>query len=321
MSDSITPPPVPPTPSALPTPPPIAKAPGRRIALAALVLGIVAFVCAVIPGVSFVAFVPAFAALAFGIVALVSRAPGRGKALTGVILGPIALLVAIIVSVTAIATGFGTNADLAKPAPAATETAAPKPTTKSTPEPEPTVEAEPVVTVPADVVYTGVGDSVIPITLPDGAGQLAVATLSHDGSSNFSIFTLDANMGQQDLIVNTIGGYQGTVLFNTGSADAGSLEISADGNWSVTLRSLLTVRQFDGVAISGLGDDVVLYYGNAGVATIAHDGSRNFTVWTYGDGTELAVNEIGAYTGSVRWTKGPSVVEVNADGNWSISVG
>ena len=120
MSDNITPPPVPAVPAVPaipPTTPPTTKSSADRVALAALVLGIVAFVCAVIPGLSFVAFVPAAAALIFGIVALATRAPGRGKALTGVILGPIAVLVAIIVSVATIATGIGSNVDLAKPAP------------------------------------------------------------------------------------------------------------------------------------------------------------------------------------------------------------
>lgn len=127
MSDNITPPPVPAAAVAPPTPPPVTQPASGKIALAALVLGIVAIVCAFIPGLSFVAFLPAFVALIMGIVALVTKAPGRGKALTGVILGPIALLVAIIVSVTTIATGFGSNAELAKPAPANSASAAPSP--------------------------------------------------------------------------------------------------------------------------------------------------------------------------------------------------
>ncbi|WP_309620743.1 DUF4190 domain-containing protein [Salinibacterium sp.] len=100
------------------TPPqtPLSSKPSSgKVAVAALVLGIVAFVCAIIPGLSFVAFLPAFAALVFGIVALATGAPGRGKAITGVILGPIAVLVAIIVSVTAIASGIGSSVDVAKP--------------------------------------------------------------------------------------------------------------------------------------------------------------------------------------------------------------
>ena len=294
-------------PAAAPTPP----KPKSGLTLAALILGIVAMLCAVIPGLSFIAFVPALVALVLGIIGLASKAPGRGKALAGVILGPVAFIVAIIVSVSFIAGGVRSTVDDAGPAPIASDSS----TTEETPEPEPTLE------VPADIVYSGTGDSILAIALPDGPGQVAVATLTHDGSRNFAIFSLDAGMAQQDLIVNTIGPYQGTVLFNAGfGGDPSSLEITADGNWTVTMKSVLSLRQFSGNAVTGVGDDVVLYLGDAGAATISHDGSRNFAIWLYGDSTDLAVNEIGPYNGTVRWMAGPSVVAVTADGNWGVTV-
>lgn len=96
MSDST------PTPEpivdAAPTPP--TRAGG--LALAALIVGIVAIVCAIIPGLSFIAFLPAITAAILGVIALVTRKPRRGFALAGVILGPVALLVAIVVSISAI---------------------------------------------------------------------------------------------------------------------------------------------------------------------------------------------------------------------------
>ncbi|MFZ2964885.1 MAG: DUF4190 domain-containing protein [Rhodoglobus sp.] len=310
MSDPITPDavPAPPVPAAAPTPP----KPKSGLTLAALILGIVAMLCAVIPGLSFIAFVPALVALVLGIIGLASKAPGRGKALAGVILGPVAFIVAIIVSVSFIAGGVRSTVDDTEPTPIA---APESPSAEEEPEPEPTVE------VPADIVYSGTGDSILAIALPDGPGQVAVATVTHDGSRNFAIFSLDAGMAQQDLIVNTIGPYQGTVLFNAGfGGDPSSLEITADGNWTVTMKSVLSLRQFSGNAVTGVGDDVVLYLGDAGAATISHDGSRNFAIWLYGDSTDLAVNEIGPYNGTVRWMAGPSVVAVTADGNWGVTV-
>jgi len=82
------------------------SAPRRGLALAALIIGGVAIVSAIIPGLSFIAFMPALAAAVLGIIALVSKTGGRGMAVAGVILGPIALLVAIVVSISVIAGGI-----------------------------------------------------------------------------------------------------------------------------------------------------------------------------------------------------------------------
>ncbi|MBX3098006.1 MAG: DUF4190 domain-containing protein [Salinibacterium sp.] len=117
MSDNTTPEPVAPV-EPTPPPAPVDAAPTTkpsRLPLVALIVGIVAIVCAIIPGLSFVAFIPAFTALGLGIAALASKAPGRGKALAGVVLGPVALLVAIIVSVGFIASGVRSTVDQADP--------------------------------------------------------------------------------------------------------------------------------------------------------------------------------------------------------------
>tara|TARA_R110002051_G_scaffold314728_1_gene392131 strand:+ start:3639 stop:4478 length:840 start_codon:yes stop_codon:yes gene_type:complete len=87
----------------------------NRLGLAALIVGILALVCALIPGLSFVAFIPALTALGLGIAGLVSKAPERGKAVTGLILGPVALITAIIVSTATIAGGVASVVDEAEP--------------------------------------------------------------------------------------------------------------------------------------------------------------------------------------------------------------
>ena len=174
--------------------------------------------------------------------------------------------------------------------------------------------------MPADVVLSGHGDAVVKASALDGTDGPGVATFTHDGHGNFAIWSLDANVQQLDLLVNTIGPYNGTVLFDKQSSQhTESLQITADGNWTVTLHSIRALRAFD-TSATGHGDDVLIYRGNAGAATLTHDGSSNFAVWTYGDGSNLVVNEIGAYSGTVRWTKGPELVTVTADGAWSVTV-
>ena len=315
----VAPPTPPATPPAAPPAPPV-KASG--LATAALVVGIVAAVMAVVPGPSFAAFVPAILAGVLGLVTILRKLPGRGRGLAGVILGGVSLLVAIIVSVATIA-GV---AHVASSAPGLAAGAGSGPSSSSsdvstpaaTPTPAHTPTAAPV---PADVSYSGTGDSVIPITLPDGADSPGIASFTEKGSGNFAVWSLDANAQQLELLVNTIGGYSGTRLFDVQSSQhTTSLQITADGAWTVTLHSIRSLRQFTESGATGHGDDVLVYQGKAGAAKISHDGASNFAIWEYGDSSDLVVNQIGAYSGVVRWTTGPSLVAITADGNWSIAL-
>lgn len=210
MSINITPPPAPAAESAPPTPPPVKSSRGR-VALAALVLGIVALTFAVIPGLSFVAFLPATAALIFGIVALATKASGRGKAIAGVILGPIALLVAIVVSVTAIATGFGSNVDLAEPV-GDTSTTEPKgPANSSEP-----VEAEPAEILAEAGTRENPAEVGSVIEISDNSGpvwqvQLGVGNLNAgDVIAAENQFTEAADAGSQYVLVPVTYTYLGS---------------------------------------------------------------------------------------------------------------
>ncbi len=295
----------------------VTSAPPPRSALAlwAMIAGIVAIVSAVIPGLSFVAWIPALAAIALGVIALIKKTPRRGQALTGVILGPIAWLMAIVVSVGLIAGVSSSVNDAVEEAPVVVEEE-PAPV-----EPEP--EPEPEVVEPApDIVYSGAGDTILQIELPGGPDSIGIATISHSGSSNFAVWSLDANLNQSGLLVNEIGSYAGTVPFNLSSSEQiTAFEISADGPWTVTLRDVLTVREVpQGATTTGQGDDVLVYLGDATVADIAHTGDSNFAVWSYGRGNDLLVNEIGSYTGQVRWPGGTALIQISANGAWTIAL-
>lgn len=292
--------------------------PASGLAVAALVVGIVAFVMACIPYLSFVAFVPAFVAIGLGVVALVKKAR-KGKPISGLVLGALAFFIAIGVSVSTVSPGSGSRVPLTSDGGGTPAAAAPSAEPSSVPS-EPSEEPVAPVTVPEDKAYEGSGDKVLAIELPGGADSAAVATISYSGKRNFAVWSLDSDMEEHDLLVNEIGKYEGTVLFNLSGGPTKSLEITASGAWTVTVRSVLSLREFEAGAASGHGDDVLIYRGSAGVATIDHNGKHNFAVWTYGDRSDLVVNEIGKYSGETRWTKGPSVVAVTADGDWSISV-
>lgn len=214
------------------------------------------------------------------------------------------------------------------------EPAGSEPTTvQSAPtEPSPTESAAPVVEEPtkptvqswaddtygtfAPIMQSGTGDNIIP--LPAGV-KAAMVTATHDGKRNFAVSVLDAaNQPTGDLLVNTIGGYSGSTAYGLNALGEGAtLQISADGNWSITISPLASAPL---LAASGTGDSVFLYDGGAGALTATYNGSRNFAIiqktgkaFDFG----LLVNEIGAYSGTVPLNSGPSVITITADGAWT----
>ena len=230
----------------------------------------------------------------------------------------------------------GSKPDVTATAPSASATtsasASATASTKSTPtasavatpsavaKPMPSVPPAPV--IPPAVEYSGVGDSILNITKPGGADVAAIATITHQGGSNFAVWSLDAAMAHNDLLVNEIGNYTGTVLMDKSSRKKSiSLEITADGPWTVKIGAVQSALHWDGSApASGVGDNVLFYTGKAGAAAVTHDGSSNFAVWAYATRGDLLINEIGPYTGTVRWMAGPALYEINADGRWTVAL-
>jgi TM2 domain-containing membrane protein YozV len=245
------------------------------------------------------------------------------KKIAWIVTGALVALSIIISSVTS------SQAATVKPAaivPAASETDAPATVAKApvapTKAPVATVQtwAEKTYGTFAPVTQTGKGDNII--TLPAGS-KAGIVTATHDGSSNFSLSVLDAsNASTGQLLVNTIGGYKGTTAYGFNSLGKGtSIQVTADGNWSITISP---VSAAPALVASGAGDSVFLYNGAAGKLTATHDGSSNFTLTeqtgeTFHSG--LLINEIGAYSGTVPLSAGPSAIVVGADGNWTLNAG
>jgi hypothetical protein len=121
-----------------PAPPPTAMR-KNKFGLWAMIVGIVAVVTAIIPGLSFVTWIPAAGAVVLGIFGLRQTNAPRGQSLSGIILGPVAFLIAVVVSVSFIGTlgahSTSANAPIkaaavpssepSKTSPSPTETAAP----------------------------------------------------------------------------------------------------------------------------------------------------------------------------------------------------
>ena len=94
------------------------------------------------------------------------------------------------------------------------------------------------------------------------------------------------------------------------------LEITAEGPWTITVKSTRTLPAYGaGRAVSGRGDSVFRYTGGNSSRYLTHSGGSNFAIWSYADNgmDDLLVNRIGRYSGRVTYP-GPGLVEVTADG-------
>lgn len=141
------------------------------------------------------------------------------------------------------ATSAAPAATVTAPAPTVTvtaqaEPAAQEPTEEATEEPteDPTTEApaEESTTIPKKRTYTGSGDDVIKfkkaITDP-----VLVSTSWSGGDDNNTIYAYDSGGTEGDLLVNTIGSFEGTALTVVSEGDeVKALKIEGSGSWKIT---------------------------------------------------------------------------------------
>ena len=171
-------------------------------------------------------------------------------------------------------------------------------------------------TIFAPMEYSGSGDYVLSnIEMPK---SVYTAHITHSGSRNFAIWAYSNNNTDKDLLVNTIGNYDGVVLLPQDTPI--SLNISADGAWTVTIEQITTTTD---TTFTGVGDYVTpIFQGTTGAYKITHNGSHNFVVRCItNERSHLIVNEIGSYEGVQMVemdSSGIALFEINADGAWSI---
>lgn len=195
--------------------------------------------------------------------------------------------------------------------PIETQEASPSPTPDPTPEAAPEPPPAPAPSVPTQEI-PGTGDNVIPVSITSPA---VISFWCGDCTSN----TVLKTDGQESLLVNEIGTYSGSHLVNIYDGSViNTLIVEAEGNWTIGIRDLLTIPPTNGAA-AGHGDTVLYMADTFSAATITNAGEANFVVWGYGgDFSELAVNTIGSYQGTVELT-GPGFIQVESQGDWTIT--
>jgi len=184
----------------------------------------------------------------------------------------------------------------------------------------------PVVTdVPAAsfavIKFSGKGDKVVKFKIPEDVA--AIASFTAKGSDNFVVESLASDGSTNDLLVNVIGTYKGTVLFD---ADAGmhsvAFKIQASSTWTAVIKPVSDARVWNPTTkLTGAGDDVVSVspaISGLATATFTHSGQDNFVVQSYtSEDSDLLINEIGKYNGQVQIPDGTILLSVEADGSWT----
>lgn len=192
----------------------------------------------------------------------------------------------------------------------------------------PTVVPSPVVSIApepafANITLNGTGNAVPRFDIPEDSA--AIAEITHSGASNFAVWAVDGSGSPTDLLVNTIGNYSGTVLFDeSAGSHTDAFEIEADGPWTIIIKPVTEAFRWDGSdVLTGSGDDVaILDPPSDGLksTTVTHSGSGNFAIWSYSaSGTDLLVNEIGNFSGEVLLSDGTFLFEVTATGQWTMN--
>lgn len=145
------------------------------------------------------------------------------------------------------------------------------------------------------------------------------------------IDTLGVRRGSTYHLNNRLRGGRADASFSYGAAG----DITLVGDWDGDGRDTLGVRRNQPpltlASFSGSGNDVISYnFDDVGpaIAEISHEGSSNFVVWAFnskGEHSDLLVNEIGDYAGTVAANFDSSAgshrgFDVRADGDWSIVI-
>jgi hypothetical protein len=226
---------------------------------------------------------------------------------------PVALLVLVMLVVgcggTTLLPSTGTRGESSPPAASGrTELTTPHPATFS------------------PITVRGKGNKVARVKIPEAAP--AIATATHSGSRKFAITSIGADGSRNGLLVNTIGKYKGTVLFNVGTDEHSvALQIEADGSWVIIIKPVASARSWNGAsALKGTGDDVVrISPTSRGPVTLdlTFNGQGSFAVESYADdGSAVLANEIDTFSGQAVLPAGSFLLTVAVDaGTWSMTPG
>lgn len=170
------------------------------------------------------------------------------------------------------------------------------------------------------VVYTGSGDDVIEIQ-PSEKDIWVLTIKGNSEGKHFAVKGYDDKNESTELFVNTTEPYIGTTMDSSFTTTV--LEVSATGDWEITLHSVSDMQWAkSGDAISGFGDTIINVEKLGKTAHITGNENKNhFAVKTYGlEYDDLLVNTVDPYDGTVMLKGEPILLIVNSESEWEIKL-
>ncbi len=218
-----------------------------------------------------------------------------------------------------------TSTPLPTDTPEPTRTPMPTSTKLPTKTSTPTKTLQPTI-APTPIVLSGNGDKVV--DLEKFNSDPIILHITYTGSRNFIVQNYGADGKQIDLLVNTIGAYDGKLLTDILDDDETvRFEVKSSGSWTIEvmplsleyMQSLVIPGSFEGV-----GDDLVILAGKEKADLLEIDASqakKNLIIHGVSRSTySLLVNEIAPYTGTKILDDGTFLIIVRATGPWKILV-
>lgn len=217
-------------------------------------------------------------------------------------------------------TATSTKAPTGTPEP--TATTGPTNTPRPSNTPAPTSTATPA---PMPIILTGSGDGIVDLTKWDGPALIHIIGPSVE--DNFIVHNYDASGERIDLLINTIGAYNGYLLIDISDQQTSRFAIESSGDWIIEVFPFVPeyvhTLELPGT-YQGVGDDVfVLRGGEPDLAKfVAGPEETNFIVYSLGmsSGQELLVNEISPYSGTVIIPRDAFIITVESETTWSIEI-
>lgn len=169
-----------------------------------------------------------------------------------------------------------------------------------------------------DTPASGNSDAVLLVSATDLLWTFHVS--GNPSGNHFAVKGYDENLSGTELFVNTSDPYDGVTI--DPSQSTAFLIVSAASDWTVEIEAAKDQPEaHKGDTITGSGDAIIMTNKVGTTASISGNAdAHHFAVksWSYND-SDLLVNTSDPYEGTVMLKFDPTLVEINAEGDWTIT--